>query len=665
MEYCRVGRPKEAVSVVVDLDAGRPQLLDTSSWRRDFLGGRGLGVRLVAEYGSPGLPAVAPCQPFVLASCPLNGSSAPSSGRCAAVSVSPLTGTIFDGNAGGRLGARLRAAGVEALVLRGAAPEWSVLVVDGREESRSSAPLPNVKMVSLRDLWPGVDPEGVELTSSRVTQGLRERLGPGFSFLFPGVAARRGVLLGSICTDEQRNFARGGLGAVLAAKHVWAVAVAGGCGWEAEDPERFAFLAYEARKLVEANPVLTRALPNFGTSVLVQLVNKAGALPVRNYRASCWERAGVVSGEAIREQLAPRRSGCFGCPIRCTRRVGAGRGSSRGPEYQTVWAFGPDCGVDNLAAIQAANRLCTELGLDAVSAGATIACAMELSEEGMLGRPLYFGDAAGMLDLLGLMGRVEGIGAELAQGSVRFTEAQRHPEAAMHVKRLELPGYDPRGMQGQGLGYATSNRGGCSSHGDMVGPEILGIPKLVDRLAVYGKAGLLVGLQHTAAVYNSAGVCRFAGFGYGQEVVARLVAAALGEEETGDDLARIGERIWNLERLWNLASGFTARDDTLPRRLLEEPVTEGPAAGHVVQLAPMLEEYYRARGWNREGRPTPDKCRDLGLNGLAASLAERAVADSHEEAREAASGPPGPGEPPAPPGPAAPPSERRRHLRAV
>ena len=587
-------------SILLHLDRGEAESFDRPALRRRLLGGRGLGVGLMAEFGSPVLHPLDPRQPFILAAGPLTGTAAPSSGRFAAVTCSPLTGTIFDSNAGGRFGVRLRQAGLDALVMVGRAEEWSVLVVDGRGRSGGEA---DVRLESLSRLWPDVDPGASALTSSRTVAGLRRALGPGFSLVFPSVAGRRGALLGSLRTDDHRNLGRGGLGAALAAKKVFAVAVAGDRVLGLADPELFGFLVYEAQKQLSANPVTSRALPGFGTAVLMQLVNQAGALPIRNYREAGWDKAEALSGETVRESLADGRKGCFGCRIRCTARVGSGEG----PEYETLWALGADCGVDDLAAVQAANRWCGELGLDTISAGASIACAMELGEQGSLARLLHFGDGARMVELVQEMGEGRGFGAELADGSARLAARYGYPELAMHVKGLEMPGYDPRAMQGQGLAYATSNRGACHLRGNMLGPEILGIPKLVDRFATRGKSGLLINLQHLAAVFDSACTCKFAGFAYGEEVLARLLAAATGVPLSAQDLLRAGERTWTLERLWNLAAGFTRADDTLPPRLLTEPVPEGPAAGRVVELAPMLDEYYRARGWDAQGVPSQRK----------------------------------------------------------
>lgn len=600
-------------SVLCSLSDGAVESFDRPDLRRDFLGGRGYGVALMAEFGFPARPVLEPAQPFVISAGPLTGTTAPSSGRFAAVGLSPLTGTIFDSNAGGRFGVRLRQAGLDAVVLLGRSPEWSVVVIDGR---RGRGTLSAVRVVPLREVWPEIDPLDPGLTSSRTVEGLRGRLGAGFSLVFPSVAGRRGAFLGSLRTDDRRNLGRGGLGAALSAKRVFAVAVAGDQDIDVADPGRFEFLVYEAEKQLAANPVTSRALPQFGTAVLMQIVHQAGALPALNYRTAAWDGVDAICGEAVRDKMTRGQQGCFGCHIRCTRRVETGEG----PEYETLWAFGAACGVTDLETIQEANRRCAEFGLDTISLGATIACAMELGEAGALGRALRFGDGVRLLELVLEAGEGRGFGAELADGSARFAARYGHPELAMHVKGLELPAYDPRGMHGQGLAYATSNRGACHLRGNMLGPELLGIPKLVDRFFDRGKSGILVTLQHQAAVFDSACLCKFAGFAFGDELLSRMLAAATGESISERDIQAIGERIWNLERLWNVAAGFSGRDDTLPRRILDEPHSEGPSAGRVIDLPAMLDEYYRARGWTTDGVPSAAKVDMLGLDGQAALL---------------------------------------------
>ena len=260
-----------------------------------------------------------------------------------------------------------------------------------------------------------------------------------------------------------------------------------------------------------------------------------------------------------------------------------------------------------------ANHACNRLCLDTITMGATIACAMELTERGILPDGPRFGDAAALLELVSATALRRGLGDELAEGSRRFAARHGRPELAMQVKGLELPAFDPRGLSGQGLAFATSNRGACHSRANMLGLEVLGVPELLDRFAVHGKAGPLIRLQNLNAVLDSLLQCKFAAYVLNEGHFSRMLSAVTGESVETQQLLRVGERIWNLERLFNLRAGFTHADDTLPRRMLSEPVTEGPSKGHVVDLPPMLREFYACRGWDAEGAPTPQTLDDLGI----------------------------------------------------
>jgi aldehyde:ferredoxin oxidoreductase len=320
----------------------------------------------------------------------------------------------------------------------------------------------------------------------------------------------------------------------------------------------------------------------------------------------------------LKRDYVQKRAACRGCVIGCARRTTAGGESGEGPEYESIWALGGDCGVGDLTAIVQANYACNRAGMDTITMGSTIACAMELTQEGLLPGGPRFGDATAVVALAEATAAGVGLGAELGQGSARFAAAHGRPELSMSVKRMEMPAYDPRGMKAQGLAYATSNRGGCHLRANMLNPEILGVPKMVDRFATLGKSGLLINMQNLNAVLDSLSVCKFTSFAMKEDYYARLLSAVWGETIEPQELLLLGERIWTAERLFNLAAGFTRADDTLPARLLHEPVPSGPSAGQVVDLPPMLDEYYIARGWDGEGRPTPAKIDRLGLGELAA-----------------------------------------------
>lgn len=313
----------------------------------------------------------------------------------------------------------------------------------------------------------------------------------------------------------------------------------------------------------------------------MNIVNSiAGALPTRNHQQSQFEGAEAISGETLTEKYLVRNRSCWACPIGCTRISRTDKVNGEGPEFETTWAFGAQCGIDDLAAIIEANAICNDLGLDTISAGSTIACAMEMSERGYIDSELRFGRADQLAPTLEDMGYGRGLGGELSEGSLRFASKYGHAELSMSVKGMEMPTYDPRGMQGQGLLYATSNRGGCHMRGNMLGLEVLGLPKLIDRFQVQGKSSYVILHQNASAAINSLVICKFTNMGVAEEdSFARALTAVTGVPYANGDLIRVGERTYNMERLYNVREGFGRKDDTLPQRLLSEPVPAGPARG--------------------------------------------------------------------------------------
>jgi aldehyde:ferredoxin oxidoreductase len=422
--------------------------------------------------------------------------------------------------------------------------------------------------------------------------------------------------MAAIMNDGERSLARGGPGAVMGSKNLKAIVVEGKDRPEIDDPDQFKFMLYESRKLLAASPLTSQALPEFGTVVMMNIVNNIGALPTRNHQQTQFEGAEAISGETLTEKYLVKNASCWACPIGCTRVSRTEKVEGEGPEFETTWAFGAQCGIDDLEAIIEVNSLCNDLGIDTISAGSTIACAMELSEKGYLDSGLRFGRADLLSTCVEDMAYRRGLGAEMADGSLRLATKYGHPELSMSAKGLEMPAYDPRGMQGQGLLYATSNRGGCHMRGNMLGPEVLGLPKLIDRFQVQGKSSFVILHQNSSAAIDSLVLCKFTNLGVADEYFARVLSAVTGIHYATGDMIRVGERVWNLERLYNLREGFTREDDTLPPRLLNEAPAEGPSQGWVVQLEPMLKEYYRGRGWDENGVPSPKKLAELDLAGL-------------------------------------------------
>jgi aldehyde:ferredoxin oxidoreductase len=295
-------------------------------------------------------------------------------------------------------------------------------------------------------------------------------------------------------------------------------------------------------------------------------------------------------------------------------------GEGEGPEYETAWAFGPDCAVDNLDAVTKASYLCNEMGLDTISMGGTVACAMELFQRGIItledteGLHLEFGNAEAMVEAVRLAGLGQGFGKKLQLGSWRMADLYGHSELSMTTKKQEYAAYEPRASQGMGLAYATSNRGGCHVRGFTIRVEVFGVPFKLDKNATEGKAALLMGGQNRTAALDATGACMLTGSGMGPDQYAELVTTATGVPYDAASFLKTGERIWNLERLWNLKAGLTAADDTLPPRLLNDPVPAGPSKGCTNRLGEMLPEYYSLRGWGPDGVPTQEKLAELALN---------------------------------------------------
>ena len=564
---------------------------------RQFIGGRGLGVRLLWELVGPQVDPLGPDNVLIFTNGPLTGTGYQTSNRFSVSTKSPLTGTVLDANSGGYWGMQFKRTGYDVLIVRGKAgsPIWIELKPDG------------ITFHDARELW-GL---GVFALSEKLGQDNQRR-----NVMCIGPAGENLCRIAAIMNDRERALARGGTGAVMGSKNLKAIVVEGKQRPQVEDKERFRFLLYETRKLLAASPLTSQALPEFGTVVLMNIMNNVGALATRNHQQTQFEGAEAISGEALSESYLVRNAACWACPIGCTRVSKTDKVEGEGPEFESTWAFGAQCGVDDLAAIIEVNALCNDLGLDTISAGSTIACAMELSEKGYLDSDLRFGRADLLARCVEEMAHRCGLGAELADGSLRLATQYGHPELSMTAKGLEMPAYDPRGLQGQGLLYATSNRGGCHMRGNMIGLEVLGLPKLIDRFQVQGKSSFVILNQNSNAAIDSLVVCKFTNMGVADEYFARVLSAVTGIPYATGDMIKAGERIWNLERLYNNREGFTNLDDSLPPRLLTEAPTSGPSKGWVSQLEPMLKEYYRTRGWDEYGVPKRQKLEELGLASL-------------------------------------------------
>lgn len=569
-----------------------------------YIGGRGLGTKYYMDEVDPKVDALSPENNMIFMTGPLTGTLATCAGRYEVVAKAPLTGTIGACSSGGHFGPELKFAGYDGIIFEGKAKDPVYLYINDD----------NIELRDASHLWgkdvPSTENELVKETDAEAKIAC---IGP---------AGEKLVLFATIMNDKNRAAGRSGLGAVMGFKNLKAIAVKGTKSISVAKNKDFLDACLKSRAIMKENPVTGAGLPAYGTQILVNILNQSGAHPTNNWQKSYYAKADDVSGETLARDYLVRNRGCFDCSIGCGRVTKIERSQftnfGEGPEYEAGWSFGSDCGINDLQAVCESNFLCNELGMDPITMGSTLACAMELYEKGYasekdIGMQFPFGSADAIVKLTRMTGYREGFGDKLALGSYRMAEEFGHPELSMSVKKQEMPAYDGRAMQGIGLEYATSNRGGCHVRGYMTSPEILGIPAKMDPLVTEGKAATLKIFQDLTAVVDSVGICLFTTFAIGLPEIAEMFRTCTGLDYTDEEVLQIGERIWNLEKVFNLKNGFTKKDDNLPPRLLKEPVTEGPAKGKVTELDVMLPEYYSLRGWDKEGVPTQEKMKELSI----------------------------------------------------
>ena len=569
-----------------------------------FIGGRGLGTKILYDEGVATCDPLSPDNKLVYITGPMTGSNSPSSGRYMVVTKSPLTGMIACANSGGIWGAKLKFAGWDAIIVEGKAAEWTYIsIVDDKIELHSAK-------------------EYLGLMSEELDDKLKAEYGTEASVLSIGVAGENQALLAAVMNDKDRAAGRSGVGAVQGSKLLKAIVVKTSRKQldNIADTEALKEANKRALKIIADNPTTGGGLRALGTAVLVNIINSVGSLPTRNWQESYAEYADQVSGEALAEKYLVKPGACFHCPIMCGRIINCNGKVVGGPEYEPLWAYGPDCGINDLNAVDECNMLCNEYGLDAIGVPTTIAAAMELYQNGYIkdeecgGVPLKWGSVEAIREWTKRMAAPDSPLARLmSSGSARLCEAYGHPEFSMSVKKQEIPAYDVRGIQGIGVNYATANCGAAHVRGYTISPEILGLPQQIDRTATEGKAGWVKVFQDLTAVIDSMGNCLFTSFALGAQEYADLLNAATGTAWTAEQLLEIGERIYNIERMFNKAAGMKPEDDRLPKRLLEEPITNGPSKGMVSKLDVMLPQYYAARGWVN-AFPTDETLKKLGLD---------------------------------------------------
>jgi aldehyde:ferredoxin oxidoreductase len=591
------------------------------TWAKDYLGSRGLATKYFTEEVDAKVDPLSVDNKIIWATGPLTGTMASTGGRYTVVTKGPLTGAIACSNSGGYWGAELKFAGWDMVIFEGKSPKPVYLMIENER----------AQLLDAAEIWG----KTVWETEPAIKTKHQD---PMIRVSSIGRSGENGVLYSAIVNDLHRAAGRSGVGAVMGSKNLKAIAVRGTQGVSTvKNPKAFMTATKEAKKVLAGNAVTGQGLPTYGTQVLMNVINEVGALPTRNHQDVQFDGAKDISAEAM---ATPRASdgkahlvtnqACFGCTIACGRISKIDEthftvqnrpqywGANGGLEYEAAWALGAANGVNDLEALQFANLICNEDGIDPITFGATVGAVMELYEMGVLtkeqiGIEAPFGSAKALCHLVEITARSEGFGKDMGLGSKRLTEKYGHPELSMSVKGQEFPAYDGRVIQGIGLGYATSNRGACHLRGYTIASEVLGIPVKTEPTDTDGKPELLKAFQDATAAFDAAGICIFTSFAWTLNDVAPQVQAACGDEFTVENLTLIGERIWNMEKDFNLRAGFTRKDDALPKRLMTEGAKTGPAKGVVSGLDKMLPIYYQVRGWDEEGRIKPETRKRLGL----------------------------------------------------
>lgn len=575
----------------------------------DFLGGRGLGAKLLYENLVPKIDPLSPENPLIFLTGPLNGTLFPSSNRLVITAKSPLTGIYGAAVAGGDFAPEMKFAGYDLILIKGSSQEPVYLCIEDNA----------VIIKPASHLWGKLIDE-----TSKV---IKEEMGQPFAKVAAIGPAGENLIPYACVLAEERAAARCGLGAVMGSKKLKAIAVRGRKSVKIKDPSSYIEICRNLYREVIDGPSMKRHL-YFGTPSTAELVNRLGVFPTRNFQQGIFEGTEAIGATVLKDKYRIKDIACMDCPVACTKlnlvNEGIYKGyKSQGPEYETLYSFGSVVGNSNLDSIIAADKLCDQYGIDTMSCGISIAFVMECYQRGLLSRSDFSGEDFSwgnhevIIKAIPKIARKEGWGAFVAQGVKKMAEelGGETKDFAIHVKGLELGGYDPRGFQGEGLSMATSERGGCHHFGGyIVAPETKGD---IDPSATEGKAELVQRVRARTVLTDSANYCSFFNRceSFNLETISKALKAATGMDFTPATLKKIGERVITLERLLNVREGVDKSQDVLPDRLIHQPLEEGIFKGKTAKADTMLPDFYRINGWNPEtGIPTAERLEELGLD---------------------------------------------------
>jgi aldehyde:ferredoxin oxidoreductase len=574
-----------------------------------FLGGRGLGAKVLSTEIDPLVDPLSPENKLIFISGPLVGTGAVTGASCNVLTKSALSGTIACAKMRGHFGAELKYSGMDMIIVEGRAESPVILsILDDKISiqpaleywGRTTSETERLFKNSLNDKW-----------ANRETYLVS--IGPAGENLLP---------LANIINDGFLSVGGAGIGAVMGFKNLKAIAVKGSRSVTVADGNRFVQVVTTLINKLNSAPLTSQSMTSWGSAFFVGLCNQKGILPFRNFQSSFFEESKSVETDALSNAFALRSRGCFACPIACIKKTDVNnplfKGKGMAPTYLAIGALGLNCGISDLTTIGMANMICAEMGLDPIAAGGTVAAAMELNEKGIVSKDtlkleLRFGHGEDLLQALTLMATKKGHAKRIGQGARALGEEHGSPEVFMGVKGISMAPFDPRGIQGMGLHFCTSNYGPHHLYAYTFIDEVLEVHEKLDPWTAQGKPELVKRYQDITAVMDSLGLCNWPMMGLKFNNFVPMVNSCLGTNYQADDLLIFGERIWNLERLFNMNAGFERTHDALPGRFLMEPMPDGPAKGQISKSDEMLDEYYNIRGWDEQGRPRPDTLKALAL----------------------------------------------------